>query len=416
LFFFIHLSLTRAPTASFSIATITVIDRSNKHTLLQTSSSSSLTMASSAFLQMTRKRPWVSLGAAATGISTASAFGLEAHANRQEQFVVSSLHHGKTTTTTTTTTAQVEEALAASGAGLPRTYDRQKIRQYWLHRPVSVVKRLGEIVMELGPVGAQYYLQETIFPSATAATATATNSLEEQQQQQQQQQQGRLQYHAEQLREALTNLGPAWVKGAFIPMYCFRRIEACLLQKIKIVYLLFDVSFHLIISSHQTGGQQLAIRPDLVSPVVLKELQKLCDSVRPVPDEIALQLLREELEIDDLSKVFGNLHLVASASLGQVYQAQLLLPPPPATAVPNNSKHDGQKIGHHYPLVAIKVQRPGMRKAFSLDLFLLQQWGDFMDGFTSIFTQQLPYHRAFFDAFAHGSYSVRNIMLQTATL
>jgi hypothetical protein len=159
------------------------------------------------------------------------------------------------------------------------------------------------------------------------------------------------------------------------------------------------------------GGQQLAIRPDLVPPVVLKELQKLCDSVRPVPDEIALQLLREELEIDDLSEVFGNLHLVASASLGQVYQAELLLPPPTSasgsaaggrTQRPNNNNGNKKK-----ELVAIKVQRPGMRKSFSLDLFLLQQWGDFMDGFTSIFTQQVPYHRAFFDAFAHGSYSVR---------
>lgn len=166
------------------------------------------------------------------------------------------------------------------------------------------------------------------------------------------------------------------------------------------------------------GGQQLAIRPDLVPPVVLKELQKLCDSVRPVPDEIALQLLREELEIDDLSTVFGNLHLVASASLGQVYQAQLLQHPTQhsqsqprgrfyskSSSRTKGSARDGNSGGGG-PLVAIKVQRPGMRKSFSLDLFLLQQWGDFMDGFTSIFTQQKPYHRAFFDAFAQGSYSV----------
>ena len=154
----------------------------------------------------------------------------------------------------------------------------------------------------------------------------------------------------------------------------------------------------------------MAIRPDLVPPVVLKELQKLCDSVRPVPDEIAYQLLRDELNVDDLSTVFGDLHLVASASLGQVYQARLLQPPTPsadglfsAYRRKNSTSKPNQASGE---LVAIKIQRPGMRKAFSLDLFLLQQWAEFVDSFTSIFTRQAPYHRALFDAFAQGSYSV----------
>jgi aarF domain-containing kinase len=157
-------------------------------------------------------------------------------------------------------------------------------------------------------------------------------------------------------REALTNLGPAFVKV----------------------------------------GQQVAIRPDLVPPAVLKELQKLCDSVRPVPDEIAMQVLRDELfgreeeengtntpttSLDDL---FEDLHLVASASLGQVYKAKL------------------KDSGDH---VAIKVQRPDMEKAFGLDLFLLQIWGDCMDAFTNVFTKQVPFHSAFFDAFSKGSYS-----------
>jgi predicted unusual protein kinase regulating ubiquinone biosynthesis (AarF/ABC1/UbiB family) len=102
------------------------------------------------------------------------------------------------------------------------------------------------------------------------------------------------------LREALTNLGPTFVKA----------------------------------------GQQLAIRPDLVPPEVLKELQKLCDSVRPIPDSVALRVLREELglidsssNVDivddamdtnrDLGDVFEDLHMVAAASLGQVYKARL---------------------------------------------------------------------------------------------
>ncbi len=152
----------------------------------------------------------------------------------------------------------------------------------------------------------------------------------------------------------------------------------------------------------------MAIRPDLVPPVVLKELQKLCDSVRPVPDEVALQLLREELDIDDLSEVFGDLHLVASASLGQVYQARLLKPSVPLkSGILNAYRRKNSKQELQGDLVAIKVQRPGMRKSFSLDLFLLQQWAEFMDALTSVMTKQAPYHRALFDAFAEGSYSVR---------
>jgi aarF domain-containing kinase len=46
-----------------------------------------------------------------------------------------------------------------------------------------------------------------------------------------------------------------------------------------------------------------------------------------------------------------------------------------------------------------------MQKAFSLDLFLLQLWGDFMDSFTAIFTKQKPFHKALFDNFSKGSYS-----------
>jgi predicted unusual protein kinase regulating ubiquinone biosynthesis (AarF/ABC1/UbiB family) len=124
---------------------------------------------------------------------------------------------------------------------------------------------------------------------------------------------------------------------------------------------------------------------------VLKELQKLCDSVRPIPDELALALIRQDLGHDNLSDLFGEkgeehgLQLVAAASLGQVYKARL------------------RKTGEE---VAIKVQRPGMRKNFSLDLFLLQQYGGMIDSFTSAFTMQKPFHRDLFDSYSKGSYSV----------
>lgn len=231
---------------------------------------------------------------------------------------------------------------------LPRYYDRQAVRDYWSKRPVSVVSRIGSIAFELTPIVGVYAYDrlwlrrnntdknDTTTAAAAAASIARDHHIERETQQ------------AVNLREALTNLGPAFVKA----------------------------------------GQQLAIRPDLVSPTVLKELQQLCDSVRPIPDEMAMQVMSEELmlvaNVDNPDAVFEDLHLVASASLGQVYKGRL--------------RESGE-------LVAIKVQRPGMRKAFSLDLFLLQLWGDFMDAFTSVFTKQIPFHAALFDSFSHGSYS-----------
>ena len=91
--------------------------------------------------------------------------------------------------------------------------------------------------------------------------------------------------HARMWRNVLTDLGPAFVKA----------------------------------------GQQLSIRPDLVPPIVLEELQQLCDSVRPVSDEIVMQVLKEEL--NDIAttpdEIFDDLQLVASASLGQVYKGRI---------------------------------------------------------------------------------------------
>lgn len=150
--------------------------------------------------------------------------------------------------------------------------------------------------------------------------------------------------HASKLKEALTRLGPAFVKG----------------------------------------GQQLSIRPDLVPPPVLKELQRLCDSVQPIPDQVALQLLKQELKCDDLNEIFDGLHLVASASLGQVYKATL--------------NESGETV-------AIKVQRPDMLKTFSLDLFMFQKLSLALDTLFCSITQQSAFREALSDDFSRGSYS-----------
>eukprot|EP00594_Rhizosolenia_setigera_P003653 CAMPEP_0178951312 /NCGR_PEP_ID=MMETSP0789-20121207/7151_1 /TAXON_ID=3005 /ORGANISM="Rhizosolenia setigera, Strain CCMP 1694" /LENGTH=508 /DNA_ID=CAMNT_0020632161 /DNA_START=42 /DNA_END=1568 /DNA_ORIENTATION=+ len=212
---------------------------------------------------------------------------------------------------------------------LPREYDRDAIASYWMQRPISVVNRLSTIGYEIVPIIFNYVIDFKIFPDED------TSAIE-------------LKYkdHAQTLRCALTRLGPAFIKF----------------------------------------GQQLSIRPDLLPPTVLKELQKLCDAVEPIPDFIAFKTIEEELgknviadQIEDM-----KLDLVAAASLGQVYQAKL--------------KSSNQ-------LVAIKVQRPDMIQSVSLDLFLLNQYGLFLDTLFGFLTEQVPFHVDFIDCFARGSYN-----------
>jgi aarF domain-containing kinase len=116
----------------------------------------------------------------------------------------------------------------------------------------------------------------------------------------------------------------------------------------------------------------------------LKELQRLCDSVQPIPDQVALQLLKQELKCDDLNEIFDGLHLVASASLGQVYKATL--------------NESGETV-------AIKVQRPDMLKTFSLDLFIFQKLSLALDTLFCSITQQSAFREALSDDFSRGSYS-----------
>jgi len=214
---------------------------------------------------------------------------------------------------------------ASSRATLPRVYDWHALTEFWANRPLSTAQRFGQISYHLFPRAVAYIRDRYVF------NTLLTDSVVQQQ-------------HAAHLREALTRLGPAFVKA----------------------------------------GQQLSIRPDLVPPIVLKELQKLCDTVEPIEDAVALQVIRDELGIVDLDAVFGNLQMVASASLGQVYKGKL--------------KTTGTEV-------AVKVQRPDMRRVFSLDLYLLQHIGVVVDIFTSTFTNQPPFHKPLHESFASGSYS-----------
>ncbi|KAL8226380.1 hypothetical protein R6Q57_016212 [Mikania cordata] len=117
---------------------------------------------------------------------------------------------------------------------------------------------------------------------------------------------------ASQLREILVKLGPAYIKIA----------------------------------------QAISSRPDLIPPSYLNELSLLQDRISPFSTEIAFNTIEKELGLS-LEQLFSEIspEPVAAASLGQVYQARL------------------QDTGQ---IVAIKVQRPGVQAAISLDILILR--------------------------------------------
>ncbi|WP_017302870.1 ABC1 kinase family protein [Spirulina subsalsa] len=98
-------------------------------------------------------------------------------------------------------------------------------------------------------------------------------------------------------------------------------------------------------------GQALSTRPDLVRRDFLDELTKLQDQLPPYDNEIAFEIIRQQLgqAPQDIFKEIST-HPVAAASLGQVYRAVL---------------HTGEDV-------AVKVQRPNLLPKITLDLFLMR--------------------------------------------
>jgi aarF domain-containing kinase len=101
-------------------------------------------------------------------------------------------------------------------AGLPLEYDPEAISDYWSIRPVSVVSR----ILQLASISANFL--------AGVAWDLATGNFKVNEVK-----------RAIQIRNIVTSLGPAYIKL----------------------------------------GQALSIRPDLLSPAAMNELQKLCDKV-----------------------------------------------------------------------------------------------------------------------------------------
>jgi len=94
-------------------------------------------------------------------------------------------------------------------------------------------------------------------------------------------------------------------------------------------------------------GQILSTRPDLLPPAFISEFEKLQDRVAPFDSKQAKKIVEQELgkPLDQMFKHFEN-KPVAAASLSQVHKATL---------------HDGT-------IVAVKIQRPEIRKNIELDL------------------------------------------------
>lgn len=94
-------------------------------------------------------------------------------------------------------------------------------------------------------------------------------------------------------------------------------------------------------------GQLLSTRPDLLPPHFMDALATLQDDVDQVEYEVVEQLFKEEVG-ERISKAFKSFDKqpLASASIGQVHKAVM---------------HSGQ-------VVAVKIQRPGIRKRFIEDL------------------------------------------------
>lgn len=108
-------------------------------------------------------------------------------------------------------------------------------------------------------------------------------------------------------------------------------------------------------------GQLLSTRPDMLPKAYLEALSTLQDEVDSVAYEEVEEIFREEIGVR-ISKAFKRFEKepMASASIGQVHEAEL---------------HSGEKV-------AVKIQRPGIRKRFVEDLDVLMELSEKAETFS----------------------------------
>ncbi|KAL0376895.1 UNVERIFIED_CONTAM: hypothetical protein Scaly_0807100 [Sesamum calycinum] len=192
---------------------------------------------------------------------------------------------------------------------LPLVYDPDSIATYWGKRPRAVATRIVQLMSVAG--GFLSRLAWDLINNKIKENEVA---------------------RAIELREIVTSLGPAYIKL----------------------------------------GQALSIRPDILSPSAMVELQKLCDKVPSFPDDVAMALIEEELG-QPWSNIYSELSAspIAAASLGQVYKGRL--------------KENGD-------LVAVKVQRPFVLETVTVDLFVIRNLGLVLRKFPQVVVPK-TYHK-----------------------
>jgi ubiquinone biosynthesis protein len=105
-------------------------------------------------------------------------------------------------------------------------------------------------------------------------------------------------------------------------------------------------------------GQIMSTRPDLLPTQIIRELEKLQDSVPPFSIDEVRMIIEAELgdRMENLYSVFEE-QPMAAASIGQVHRARLL---------------SGKNV-------VVKVQRPGIQQDIELDLGILRDVAYFVD-------------------------------------
>lgn len=110
-------------------------------------------------------------------------------------------------------------------------------------------------------------------------------------------------------------------------------------------------------------GQLLSTRPDLIPAAYVKALARLQDECEKFPSEESREAIEEELGAP-VSEIFSEFkdELTAAASLGQMHFARL---------------KDGQRV-------AVKVERPGIRRRILERLHLLINLAEVLDEHTEL--------------------------------
>ena len=99
------------------------------------------------------------------------------------------------------------------------------------------------------------------------------------------------------------------------------------------------------------AGQALSTRPDIIPGILLEELSELQDQLPGFDGDKAMELIEEDLGLK-INEIFLKIDKepISAASLGQVHKAVL----------------------KNEEIVAVKVQRPGLREQITLDLYIVR--------------------------------------------